>query len=319
MLVKPRQSGSLAQGSRQRTVAAQAAATAKRLATEAISKLPPPQARRLMYACVYRRLPNLRDPKLFNEKVNWRIAYDRRPLLVQASSKVESKELAARLAPEIRVPRTLWHGDDLNELAGLKVDVRWILKASHRSGCILIGRPEDLKPDQIGELTSGWLDEFEFKRYGLWAYSRVRREYILEELIEDLESAPIDYKFFVFSGRIGMVQVDVGRFGEFHRNLYTEDWALLPYTYTHPGGPEMPRPPNWDVMCDAARKLGELFDFVRVDLYNVDGQLYFGELTVYPSGGCSHWPEELDMKMGALWTLPHLSASGGDGGVAGPP
>ncbi|MCU0895439.1 MAG: hypothetical protein MUD06_14200 [Rhodospirillales bacterium] len=318
MVVKLQQTGSSAHAPRGGNVAARAAAAAKRLANEAINRLPPVQARQLVYACYYRRLPNLSEPRSFNEKVHWRVAHDRRPLLVQASSKVESKELAHRLAPEIRVPRTLWHGDDLNELARLKVDVRWVLKASHRAGCILVGTPEELQPERLRELTKGWLDEFEFRRYGLWAYSRVRREYILEELIDDLESPPIDYKFFVFAGRIGMIQVDVGRFGDFHRNLYTEDWTPLPHTYTHPRGPDMPRPPNWDAMCTAARKLGACFDFVRVDLYNVEGRVYFGELTIYPSGGCSRWPEELDMEMGALWSLPSLNRSGGGEDDAAP-
>lgn len=285
---------------------ARATRAGKRFVEKAILKLPPPQARWLLFTLLYRRFPNFREPKAFNEKVNWRLAYDRRPLLVVASSKVASKDLVRRLAPEIMVPRTLWHGEDLDELRSVVTDRRWVLKASHRSGCILAGNPSELDPDRLKAKTQGWLDEFEFKRYGLWAYSLVRREYILEDRIEDLDDFPVDYKFFVFAGRIGMIQVDVGRFGNFHRNLYTADWTPLLYTYTHPAGPLTPPPPNFAAMCAMAGKIGADFDFVRVDLYNVDGRIHFGELTVYPAGGSSHWPRELDIEIGSYWTLPSL-------------
>lgn len=281
-------------------------AAGKDLVRRAIFRMPPAEARWLMFAAVHRRLPHLTNPKTFNEKINWRVVFDRNPLLVAASSKVESKALAKRWAPEVRVPRTLWHGDDLDELAQVRTERRWVLKASHQSGCVLTGGPDELDPERLKAQTRGWLDETEFKDYALWSYSQVRREYVLEDWVDDLADFPTDYKFFVFAGNIAMIQVDVGRFGALRRTLYTADWTPLPYTYTHPRGPEDPPPPNFQAMCAAARDLGAHFDFIRVDLYNVDGRIYFGELTAYPAGGMSHWPHELDAMIGGYWQLPVL-------------
>ncbi len=282
------------------------AAEAKDLVRRAIFTLPPPEARWLMFAALHRRLPHLTNPRTFNEKVNWRVVFDRNPLLVAASSKVESKELAKQWAPQIRVPKTIWHGADLNDLAGVSTDRRWVLKASHRSGCVLSGTPDELNPERLRAQTQGWLEETEYKKYALWGYSQVCREYILEECVDDLAGYPVDYKFFVFAGRVAMIQVDVGRFDTFRRNLYTADWTPLPYTYTHPRGDVTPPPPNFQSMCAAAQDLGARFDFIRVDLYNVEGRIYFGELTAYPAGGLSHWPHELDKEIGNLWQLPVL-------------
>lgn len=278
----------------------------KEMARKAIFRLPPSEARWLMFLAVHHRLPHLTHPTTFNEKVNWRVVFDRNPLLVAASSKVESKDLVEQWAPGVRVPTTLWHGVDLDELADVEADRRWVLKASHRSGCVLTGAAGGLDPAQLKERTRGWLDEAEYRDHALWAYGQVRREYILEEWIDELAAFPIDYKFFVFAGRIGMIQVDTGRFGDFRRNLYTADWTPLPYTFTHPRGPETSPPANFAEMCAVARDLGSRFDFIRVDLYNIDGRIYFGELTAYPAGGFSHWPRELDMRIGAYWQLPAL-------------
>lgn len=284
------------------------AARGKNLARAAIVTLPTPQARWLLFAAAHRRLPHLRNPKTFNEKVNWRAAFDRRQLLVSASSKVDSKMLARQWAPEILVPNTIWHGAELDELANVTTSRRWVLKASHRSGCVLAGQPNELDPVRLKGETRGWLEEYGFKSHALWAYGQVRREYILEDWIEDLDSHPVGYKFFVFDGRIAMIQVDTGCSGEIRRNLYAADWTPLPYTYTHPRGAKTPPPPNFEIMCDAARNLGAEFDFIRVDLYNVAGRIYFAELGAYPEGGLSRWPRDLDRKIGAFWSLPARSS-----------
>ena len=276
----------------------------KDIARRAVINMPLPLSRYLLLLQEHRRLPSLRHPQTFNEKVNYRILYDRRPILVTASSKVESKILVRELDSEVLIPRTLWHGSRLSEASDIAVAVPWIIKASHRAGLAVTGLPGRF--DEVVEFAdeARWLKEYEYAEHRLWAYRHVTREFILEERIGGLENYPRDYKFFVFDGKIGLIQVDEGRHGFHTRSLYDSEWTRLPFTYTHPSGGDIRKPENFDAMVRIAERIGAAFDFIRVDLYNVNGQVYFGELTVYPAGGLSHWPRELDYKVGSLWKTP---------------
>lgn len=281
--------------------------SAKLFARGAIGLLPLPVSRRLLYRINYGSSLNLENPRSFNEKVNWRIVYDRRPVLPVLSSKVLSKDYVRSVCPEVRIPRTLWHGDRLEDLRTLDVHGQWVLKASHRSGDVIFGEGA---PDvqQLRRATKGWL-----RRHGQlvgrqWAYSQVRPEYILEERIGAPNDVPADYKMFVFHGSVELIQVDRGRFGEQTRNLYTREWEPLPFTYTWRMGPVDPPPQNLLRMVEIAAKVGAQLDFVRVDLFNVEGEIFFGETTVYPAAGLSHWPRTLDESIGRHWHLPSRSS-----------
>lgn len=112
-----------------------------------------------------------------------------------------------------------------------------------------------------------------------------------------------DYKFFCFHNKPYCVQVDSGRFGEHRQNFYDMDWKPLGIHCTYPCGGEINRPQNFDEMKQVAALLSEGFPFVRVDLYNTHGKVYFGELTFYPSSGYGQFhPENFDFEMGKWFT-----------------
>jgi hypothetical protein len=289
-------------GTAHRLVAA-ASRNLKLTARAAIMLLPLRYARRAIFWANYRRSLHLDAPRTFNEKVNWRIVNDRRAVLATFSSKVASKKWARDRCATLAVPRTLWHGTDLGKLATVEIPGPWVLKTSHRSGLVIFGDgPVDV--ESMTRATRGWLRRRLLREGRQWAYSRVTPEFILEERIGHTDEVPNDYKFFVFDGQVHLVQVDRGRFGQQVRNLYSPTWEELPYTYTWPAGPPIPPPATLPEMLHAASTLGEGIDFVRVDLFDVDGVVYFGELTVYPGGGLSHWPVELDEWLGQHWRLP---------------
>lgn len=270
-----------------------------------VSLIPARIARRILYFHRFGKFPNVTEPSTFQEKLNVRILYDRRELLVMASSKVLSKEYAAsRKISNLEIPRTLWHGTDLNEIDGCVFSTPWVLKPSHRSGGVTLGqgcefRLRDLKSSQIDLLR-----EREYKRSKLWAYKEAPRELILEERLGNSGESPEDFKFFVFDGNVELVQVDSGRFGAHTRVLYGPEWVPRSETFVVPRGTPVPCPAKFQDMKRVAEALGAEFDFVRVDLYLVDKTIYFGELTVYPGGGLSPWPRHLDSEMGDRWVLP---------------
>lgn len=125
----------------------------------------------------------------------------------------------------------------------------------------------------------------------------------------DPGSPPSDYKFFVIYGEVAAIQVDTGRHAVHRRRVYFPDWSVTEVQLgPHELAPLQPPPPNLDRMIAIAAELGAEFDFIRIDLYNVNGEVYFGEVTPYPSGGLDRFiPSSFDTELGAKWKLPTLS------------
>jgi hypothetical protein len=108
---------------------------------------------------------------------------------------------------------------------------------------------------------------------------------IVEELLGDSQ-APNDLKFFVFNGGVKCIQVDLNRHSVHKRVLYSEEWERLPFNLHYPvEAIDVPRPKNFNLMSDAARKLAEGFGLVRIDFYEIDDKYYVGELTHFHGGG----------------------------------
>ncbi|WP_166531351.1 ATP-grasp fold amidoligase family protein [Blastococcus xanthinilyticus] len=271
--------------------------------------LPPTARRQYLFLAGQGRLPRLRDPRTFSEKVNWRILRDRRPELAWTCDKLAMKDHASRLQAEtgLAVPDTLWSGDDLGAVAGRAFDRAWVLKPNHRSGLVRFGEPAQAVDAPTVEATRGWLDDDQSVLLGEWAYSRARKLFLIEEDISG--GGPLDdYKFFVFHGKVAALQVDRGRFTPAHtRTFYTPGWEPVPVQKTVPSGAPTPPPANLAAMLHAAEVLGRSFDFMRVDLYSAGDTIWFGELTPYPGGGVTRFePREFDRWLGERWALPAL-------------
>jgi len=265
-------------------------------------RMPVSVRRRVRYLVRHHRLLHLRNPRTFTEKVQWRTVHDRRDLIAFTCDKLAMKEHALQAGlSELRVPRTYWAGTDLRELTGVDLPERWVLKPNHRFGLVHLGSGAP-DVDRLVATTRGWLDEVRSLR-GEWAYSQARRCFVVEEMIGT--EPPDDFKFFVFEGEPRLVQYSTDRFSTGHRaRLYTPDWR--PAGGTGYQMPDVIAPPaRLDEMLSVASTLGKPFDFIRVDLYDVDGATWFGELTPYPGSGLRRFdPRELDEQLGAAWTLP---------------
>lgn len=111
-----------------------------------------------------------------------------------------------------------------------------------------------------------------------------------------------DYKFFCFDGKPYCVQVDTGRFDGHKQNFYDMNWQSLSVHCTYPEGYGIAKPVNFEEMKQLAEQLSSDFPFVRVDLYNVGGRVYFGELTFYPSSGYGKFhPDSFDYELGTMF------------------
>lgn len=283
------------------------ASSLRRTSRSLIYSLPEGLERRVLFVYYNRRFPRLSPPVTFSEKVNWRILNDRRPLLEWTCDKLAAKDHVTNLSlADLRVPNTIWSGTDINELQSVALPDHWVLKPNHRTGLIYFGHGQ-ANHTELQAVTATWPDTFQSSMLGEWAYSKARPMLFVEELLGPPGAPPPDYKLFVFDGNVAIVEM-VNRYSGNEHRLYRPDWSPLDVLYGPQGlAPVAAPPPNLDRMLAIAAQIGQPFDFMRVDLYNMDGVIIFGELTPYPCGGLEPFtPASFDAMLGAHWKLPEL-------------
>ncbi len=214
----------------------------------------------------------------------------------------------AQVAPEIKLPRLLAVCDQPERAVELVPDERWVMKASHGAGMVLISEPNGpTNPDLVRKLARRWLTTDYALTYWEWQYFRLPRHILFEEFIGTDAQPPEDYKFYVIHQQVRLITVDQGRFTTHTRNLFYPNWTPIATRKGHapPAAVPPPRPANLQKMIAAAEKLSRDSDFLRVDLYQVGNDIYFGELTHSPAAGDMDFEDpRLDHEIGAHWKLP---------------
>ncbi|CAN5481335.1 ATP-grasp fold amidoligase family protein [soil metagenome] len=251
----------------------------------------------LTYLWRHRRLLSLRDPKLFTELVQHRKLYDRDLRLPNLADKSRVKALVTeRLGDEWVVP-TLWSGTVLPDAPEWRAP--FVLKSTHGANQSIFVRDETFDWPAIRERAhrwlrsayGGWLDE--------WLYSQIPPGLIVEPFVGIDGVLPLDYKFYVFGGRVEFIQVHFDREHAHRWRIFDRVWR--PVGREVAGLSFLP-PTALSRMIDAAEELGRTFDFVRIDLYQPSTTPLFGEMTFYPGSGLDPFdPPELDAIMGELW------------------
>lgn len=252
----------------------------------------------LTYYWRHGRWPDIDNPQTFTEHVQHRKLFDHDIRMSQLADKVLAKKIVAdRIGTEWIIP-TLWHGNVLPEKPLWPAP--FVVKSRH--GCNQSAFVWDDKPDwnAIRRNAMGWMAQ----RYGVWLdewiYSRIERGILVEPFVGEGRTLPVDYKFYVFGGRVQFVQVHLGR-GDRHRwILFDRSWRRVSAA-TSDADP--PAPQTLQQMIDAAEVLGTGFDFIRADLYEVGGRPLFGEVSFYPGSGLDRFdPVSLDLIIGRHWT-----------------
>lgn len=256
---------------------------------------------------------NLEDPQRFDEKVWWLKLNNRDPMLTKCSDKYLVREYVKQNGYEdILIPQY----EVLDSVDGLdltKYSEEVVAKCNHNSGGHVFYDPKN--PPDEKELKKKYKKlKFILKQDASvlsreWNYKNIPHKVIVEKVIRDKEgNLPLDYKFMCFDGEpkllfldLGVINKDKSYNHDYPRNIYDMEFKLLPFHETRPNADyEVPKPENFERMVEIARKLSQPFAHCRVDLYNVDGKIYFGEVTFYHGGGCNDiQPEEWDYKMGS--------------------
>lgn len=266
--------------------------------------------RRMRRALGY--VPNLDLPRTYNEKLGWRMLYDRNPLLPLTTDKVAVRDyVAAKVGPEILVP-LLGVYERASDIPWQSLPSAFVLKASHGCGLNIIVRDKAVaNEDAIRRTAATWLRHNHYEASREWAYREIQPRLIIEELLLDENNqVPIDLKFLVFHGKTAMIRVHIDRFGEHRVNFYDPQLRLLPVRQDYPVDESYALPTAVASMASIAEKLAEDFDYARIDLYLVGGQVRFGEVTHYDGAAAQPFrPGDIDGQLGALWRIPEAAAS----------
>ena len=257
--------------------------------------------KRLGYKC------NFKYPKTFNEKIQWLKLHDRKKLYHDLVEKYEAKRIVGELVGDEFIIPTLGVWKRFDEIDFNELPDRFVLKCTHDSASVVICK--DKTTFNYSSAKEKLMEALKTDYYHYvgkqWAYKNVERRIIAEEYLDEgKETGLTDYKFMVFGGKCKSVFVCVGRQSKLRLDAYDMDWQLLPFTRNnHPNMKErIPRPQCYDTMLMLAEKIAGFVDnpFVRVDFYQVEGKVYFGEVTFYPEGGLGRFnPLEWDYIMGS--------------------
>lgn len=249
------------------------------------------------------RWPDLNNPKTFNEKIQWRKLHGDHALYARLSDKVVVKDHVAAILGDDFVTPTLWHGFRLPPLGERNWPFPYVIKANHDSGSIMFVRNEmEQDWDRIDSTCAGWLRT----RFGPHLQEKWYHTIDPQILVEpNLGENLLDYKFYVFDGRVHYIHVDTDRFIGHKRRFYDRDWEPLPFSLRFPRETrDIERPVHLKEMVAGAECLGAGFDFVRVDFYDLPDGPKFGELTFSPGSGYETFdPPEYDDLVGDNWKI----------------
>lgn len=251
--------------------------------------------------------PNLRQPKTFNEKLGWRILYDRNPLLALTTDKVTARTyVASKVGQDVLIPvYGIWNrASDINWES---LPNRFVLKGAHGWNMNLLVHDRTALDIPAAILQAEkWLRRNHFDTAGEWGYRNLTPRLIAEEMLLDADGGiPADLKFYVFSGRARFLRVHTGRHGHHRASSYNERLEPWMVRQSLEPDPSYVLPPEARDAQRLAEKIGEDFDFARVDLYCVGGRVFFGEITHYDGNACSPFkPAGYDRMLGDYWTLP---------------
>lgn len=248
------------------------------------------------YFIVMGRELNLRNPILYSEKLQWLKIHNRKPEYVTMVDKVLVKEYVASLVGEEYIIPTLGVYDRFEDIDIDKLPNKFVLKCNHDSGNVIVCKDkQQLDLINAKKVLTTALNTNYYLCGREWPYKNVKRK-IMAEYFLSTPNEPFynrlgmtDFKFSCFNGKVNDVMVCLEReSGDTKFYFFDKDWNLLRYNIRGKNAPEgftIPKPENFEKMVEIAEILSKNIPYLRVDLYNLAGKVYFGEMTFFPHSG----------------------------------
>lgn len=262
---------------------------------------------RIFKAYTHKKL-DINNPVTFNEKIQWLKINDRNPQYTMMVDKYEAKNYVSSIIGQEYIIPTLGVWDRVEDINFDSLPEQFVLKCNHNSGkgmYICTNKDGINKPKVCHELKKGLKQNY-YLHGREWPYKNVKRKIIAEKYLIDESGEELkDYKFMCFNGVVDSVMVCLDRKSKNPKYyFFDKDWNLKRYNKLGKNAPigfSLPKPPKIEEMFKIAEKLSEEIKFLRVDLYNINGKIYFGELTFYPDSGFDpNLLEETDLHFGSL-------------------
>ena len=252
---------------------------------------------------------DLHHPRALTEKIQWLKLNVRKDIQTTLADKYAAREwLAEHFGEEYLIP-LLFSTEDPREIRPENIpDVPCIIKSTHDSGSWFICRDKSrVDWKHLRYLCKLWLSRNFYYRVQEWHYKNIPPRIIVEKLLLTREGKlPNDYKLEFFNGRLGFVYCSLDREGGNYRNMYDPDWKPMYFSWgSHPKrGPEIEPPASFSKMLEIGSKIAAMFKYVRVDFYDVDGRLYYGEVTFHHGNGFDKFsPDSYDYYFGDMLDL----------------
>lgn len=267
---------------------------------------------KLRYNCIMGKKLNLDNPVTYNEKLQWLKLYDRKPEYTKMVDKYEAKKYVADIIGEEYIIPTLGVWDNVNDIDFDTLPNQFVLKCTHDSGGLVICKDKsELDIENAKNTLNHFLNRNFYNVHREWPYKDVQPRIIAEKYMEDESGKDLkDYKFFCFNGEPKLLYISEGlsdhstakisfadmdyNIAEFKRNDFK------PFD-------ELPKKPiNFEKMKELAKVLSKDRAFIRVDFYEINKKIFFGELTFFPCSGYLPFdPEKYDKVLGDWITLPN--------------
>lgn len=262
---------------------------------------------RLKYFQRMKKFPDLKNPKTFTEKLQWLKLHDRNPEYSKLVDKYEVKKiLAERIGEEYIIP-TLGVWDSFDEIDFDKLPEQFVLKCTHDSGGLIICKDKSkLNIEEAHQKINKCLKTNYYWHGREWPYKSVKPRIIAEKYMVDESGTELkDYKIFCFNGEPKVLFIATDRPHDTKFDFYDMEFNHLPFTNGHPNANrELKKPKGFDTMLSLCRKLSKDMKQVRIDFYDINGKVYFGEITFFHWSGMMPFdPEEWDYTLGSYIKL----------------
>ncbi len=258
---------------------------------------------RLKYRFLMKRKLNLKNPQTFNEKLNWMKLYYRKPIMTTMVDKYEVKKYVSDIIGSEYVIPSIAIFDKWDDIDFDSLEAPFVLKTTHSSGVIAIVKDkETFDYKTTKKKFNKSLKQNYFYGCREWPYKNVKPRIIVEKYVKDSkeDNLPV-YKFFCFNGEPFIVQTIKNDKTSYETIDYFDmDWNFLELKQNF-NNSEVPlnKPSNFEDMKGMAAKLSKGFPFVRVDLYSIDGKVYFSEFTFFSDAGYQKfYPDKWDLILG---------------------
>ncbi|MBQ8201315.1 MAG: carbonic anhydrase [Clostridia bacterium] len=264
---------------------------------------------RLQYFLKLKRWLKLKHPTRYTEKLQWYKLYYRNPVMHTCVDKYRVREYIHSKGLDEILNELYAVGDHADEINFDALPNEFIIKTTNGSGTNIICRDKaNFDIPGTRQQMDAYLVRTEASAGREWAYSGATKKIIVEALLKDPttpDGAVCDYKFLCFGGKPYCVVYDKDRYTGHKRNFYDLNWKRMDVGSDCPNfDDEVEKPRNFERMLEIASILSEDFPAVRVDLYNIEGRIVFGELTFYPwSGYVQFTPDSFDLELGRQFNI----------------